>query len=462
MIPIILSGGSGSRLWPLSRRSSPKQFLALHTPNTLFQETVLRLKNLKLSKPIVVCNEGHRFTVANNIQDIGCKAQQIILEPIGRNTAPAIAVAALSALEKDADSILLVLPADHQIENEEALAQAYKTARELAEKDYLVTFGVKPTEAHTGYGYIKLGQELNPGANEITSFIEKPIKEKAEEFFNDGGYLWNSGMFCFKAARYISELEQYQPELLKYAKEAVNSSKEDFDFTRLDQAVFEKCENISIDYAVMEHTQKGCVVSIDAQWSDIGSWDAVWAVSNKDVHNNVQKGDVIEEDTKDSFLYSPDKLLVTLGVENLVIINLPDVVLVADKSKVQNIKTIVERLKSEKRSEVIHHTSVDRPWGCYDLLYKDSSTEVKHITIKPKGKIALQQHKHRSEHWVVVKGSAKVVKDDETLFLEENDSIEIPMNVNHSLENTGDENLEIFEIRTGSYIGEDDVVRVGG
>ncbi len=462
MIPVILSGGSGARLWPLSRESSPKQFLSLHTENTLFQETILRLKNLNFLDPIVVCNENHRFTVANNIHQINANALKIILEPVGKNTAPAIAVAALTAMQNDKDAIILVLPADHEIKNEKALASAFKVAEQLAKEDYLVTFGIKPTEPHVGYGYIKLGDPLLEGANEITSFVEKPEKKIAEEFLSDGGYLWNSGMFCFKASRYISELQLYHPELLEHAERSMLKSKNDFDFVRLEKESFEKCDNISIDYAVMEKTKKSCVVAIDAQWSDIGSWDAVWDASTKDSNNNVCKGDVVEEDTNNSFLYSPDKLLVTLGVDNLMVVNLPDAILIADKERAQNVKSIVERLKLENRSEVKHHSKVDRPWGDYDLLYKGSSSEIKHITIKPKGKISLQKHSHRSEHWIVIKGSAKVIKGEETLHLSENDSINIPMNVSHSLENAGDDILEIIEVRSGHYIGEDDVLRVAG
>ncbi len=460
MIPIILSGGSGTRLWPLSRPLYPKQFLSLHSEKTLFQETVTRLKQLELSDPIVVCNEEHRFIVAENMQSIGYKAQDIILEPVGRNTAPAIAAAALVALQNNKDPILMVLPADHIIKDIEALAAATNIAKSLAEKGHMVTFGITPTEPHTGYGYIKLGKNLKAGANEISAFTEKPDLKTAQDFIESKDYLWNSGMFCFKASRYLAELEKHQPELLKHVKNAIKNTKKDLDFNRLPQEDFEKCPSISIDYAVMEHTKKGSVVALDAQWSDIGSWDSVWKVSEKDDKDNVCKGDVLVEDSHKNFIYAQDKLISVLGVEDLIIIDTQDALLVANKNKVQDIKKIVDRLQASNRSEAKHHRTVYRPWGHYDSICHGERDQVKRISVKPGAKLSLQKHHHRSEHWVVVKGTAKVTKGEETLLLTENESVYLPLGVVHALENPGKIPLEIIEVQTGAYLGEDDIVRL--
>ncbi len=460
MIPIILSGGSGGRLWPLSRPLYPKQFLALHSDKTLFQETVYRLKQLGLEDPIVVCNEEHRFIVAENMQNIGYKAQDIVLEPIGRNTAPAIAAAALIAMQKGQDPLLMVLPADHIIEDMKALAQATKTAQEMAEQGYMVTFGITPTEPHTGYGYIEIGQALESEAHEIAAFKEKPDLQTAEGFVQSGKYLWNSGMFCFKASRYLSEIEAHQPDLLAHVKEAVKNARYDLDFIRLPQDEFEKCADISIDYAVMEHTQKGCVVALDAQWNDIGSWDAVWAVSPKDSDENVCQGDVIVRDSHNNFIHSQDKLVTVLGVDNLIVVDTQDALLVADKTKVQDVKLIVDQLKVMQRSEAKHHRTVYRPWGHYDSICHGERDQVKRISVKPGAKLSLQKHNHRSEHWVIVKGTAKVTKGEESFLLTENESVYIPLGIVHALENPGKIMLEIIEVQTGSYLGEDDIIRL--
>jgi len=462
MIPVILSGGSGSRLWPLSRQSSPKQFLALHTQNTLFQETLMRLNNIGLDAPIIVCNDAHRFTVANNIDDISYKAQDIILEPMGRNTAPAIAVAALVALKNGDDPVIAVLPADHTIEDEGVFGEALKLANNMAEKGYLVTFGITPTEAHTGYGYIEVGEALESKANKVSSFVEKPNEKKAKALLEGGQHLWNSGMFCFKASVYLEELKKFQPEMVVEAKNSLTNAQDDFEFTQLNRDDFEKCNDISIDYAVMEKTDKACVIAINTQWNDIGSWDAVWEVSEKDSDNNICTGDVINRDSKDSFIYSPDKLLVTLGVEDMIVVNTPDAVLVADKSRTQDVKNVVDILKKNKRKEVQYHNRVDRPWGYYDLLHEGTAAEVRRLVIKPDAQIVLQKHQKRSEHWVVVKGQAEVIKDDTVQQVKQNESIYIAAGVAHSLKNNGDIDLEIIEIRTGDYLGEDDVVRIGG
>lgn len=464
MIPVILSGGSGSRLWPLSRQFCPKQFLDIHTDNTLFQETILRLKRLDCADSIVVCNKDHRFAVANNLQDVSARSKKIILEPVGRNTAPAIAAAALVAIENNEDPVILVLPADHTIQNEAALSEAYKTAEKFAKQDYLVTFGIQATSPHTGYGYIKRGKELEGKASEVGAFIEKPNQEKAENFLKEGGYLWNSGMFCFKASRFLQELGQHHPQMLKTVKDSVANAKEDYDFFRLAKEDFSQAENISIDYAVMEKTDKACVVSIDAEWNDIGSWDAVWDVCSKDPDGNVcqskNKGDMILKDTKDSFIHASDKLLVGIGLENLMVIDTPDALLVADKKKAQDVKIIVEQLKKENRVEAKNHSKVDRPWGYFDLLHQSETSEIKHISIKEGAQLTLQKHEHRSEHWVVLKGKARVTKQDDVLTLEENQSVYIPVGAEHSLENIGDGSLEIIEVRTGTYIDEEDIIRI--
>lgn len=460
MIPVILSGGSGTRLWPLSRPLYPKQFLALHTDKTLFQETVSRLKHLGSLDPIVVCNDEHRFIVAENLRDIGCTAQNIILEPVGRNTAPAIAAAALVAMKDGDDPILIVLPADHIIEDIDAFGAAVEIAKKLAGKGRLVTFGITPTEAHTGYGYIELGKSLETGVHKIADFKEKPDQKTAEEFVKSGQYLWNGGMFCFRASSFLAELKKLQPALLKQVKNAVDGSKVDLDFDRLEQDAFEKCPDISIDYAVMEHTKNGVVVALDAAWSDIGAWDSVWNVAAKDADGNVCKGDVIVRDSKNNLIYSQNKLVSVLGVEGLIVIETQDAILVANKDSVQDVKKIVDTLKAAGRSEAKHHRTVYRPWGHYDSICMGERDQVKRITVKPGAKLSLQKHHHRSEHWVVVKGTAYVTKGDEILTLTENESVYLPLGIVHALENPGKIDLEIIEVQTGSYLGEDDIIRL--
>ncbi len=460
MIPVILSGGSGTRLWPLSRTLYPKQFLPLHSDKTLFQETVCRLKNLGLADPIVVCNEEHRFIVAENLQDIGYKAQNIVLEPAGRNTAPAIAAAALIAMKHNDDPLLMILPADHLIEDMDAFAASTKIAQNLAGKGHMVTFGIKPTHAHTGYGYIEIGELIEDNANEIARFKEKPDKKTAEEFIKSGRYLWNSGMFCFKASKYLAELEKYQPELLKHAKASVDNARNDLDFNRLDKDTFEQCPDIAIDYAVMENTKNGVVVGLDANWSDIGSWESVWEASEKDENANVCKGDIITQDSNNNYIYSDDKLITTLGVENLVIIDTQDALLVANKDNVQDIKLIVNKLKQAGRSETLEHKTVYRPWGHYTSISKGQRHQTKRISVKSGAKLSLQKHMHRSEHWIVVRGTAKVTKGEETFLLSETQSVYIPVGVVHALENPGKIDLEIIEVQTGSYLGEDDIIRL--
>lgn len=466
MYPIILSGGSGTRLWPLSRSLYPKQFLALHTEHTLFQETLLRLKDIANNPAIIVSNKDHRFLVAENLREINYEAECILLEPEQRNTAPAIATAALSVLSvlnDDKDAVLLVLPSDHVISDINVFKAAVKTAEELAKKDYMVTFGVVPTHAHTGYGYIEFGEAIEAieeGAFSILSFEEKPDLETAERFVRDGRYLWNSGMFCFKAASYLAELERRHPDIIEHAKRSLEHAEKDLDFVRLEKDSFSLCENISIDYAVMEHTKKGATVTLGAGWSDIGSWDSLWQVCRKDKNENVVKGDVIAKDTTNSFIYGEDKLICTLGLDNLIIVDTQDALFVADKNQVQGVKDIIGTLKKENRKEVKHHRTVYRPWGHYDSICFGESDQVKRISVKPGAKLSLQKHFHRSEHWIVVKGTARVIRGEETLTISENESVYLPLGTVHALENIGEIVLEIIEVQTGSYLGEDDILRL--
>ncbi|OFW88915.1 MAG: mannose-1-phosphate guanylyltransferase/mannose-6-phosphate isomerase [Alphaproteobacteria bacterium RIFCSPHIGHO2_02_FULL_46_13] len=461
MIPVILSGGSGSRLWPLSRTQYPKQFIALHNNHTLYQNTLLRLSSIGTSPAIVVCNEDHRFVVAESTRELGLHWNKIILEPFGRNTAPAIAIAALTALQSYGDDcILLILPADHIIENEAAFADAVKLAERAAIADKIVTFGVKPTEAHTGYGNIQIGQEVDSKIHAIQSFKEKPNQETAEKYLSSGNYLWNGGMFAFKASVFIEELQKYHPEILETARKAFDNAKSDLDFLRLDKKEFEKCPDISIDYAVMEHTDKGVVVMLDAKWSDVGAWDSVWQVSDKDENGNVCKGDILTFDTSDSYIYAGNKLVTVLGLKDVIVIDTQDAILVANKSNVQDIKRIVDAIKSKDRSEYKHHRTVFRPWGHYDSICVGERDQVKRITVKPGAKLSLQKHAHRSEHWVVVKGTARVTKGEEVFILSENESVYLPVGIVHALENPTDAPLEIIEVQTGTYLGEDDIIRL--
>ena len=459
MHPIILSGGTGSRLWPLSRPLYPKQFLRLHSDKTLFQETVLRLDGMDLLSPTIICNEEHRFIVAENMRTIDREYTDIILEPVGRNTAPAIATAAIMAIKQDENAILLVLSADHVIDDNKAFGNAVKQAGKIAEKGYLVTFGIKPSEPHTGYGYIEKGKAIDEGSYNLAAFKEKPDLQTAQSFVDSGDYLWNSGMFCFKASAYIEELKKNSPDIITHAKAAIEKSKDDLDFTRLDKDEFEKCEDISIDYAVMEKTDKGAVVALDSKWSDVGSWDSVWQVSKKDDDGNVCIGDIIAKSTKDCLIRA-NKLVCTIGLENMIIVDTQDALLVADKKYDQDVKAIVEDLKKANRKEAKHHRTVYRHWGHYDSICHGDRDQVKRISVKPGAKLSLQKHFHRSEHWVVVKGTAKVTKGEETLTISENESVYLPVGIVHALENPGKIMLEIIEVQTGSYLGEDDIVRL--
>ena len=446
----------------MSRQFTPKQFLTLNGENTLFQETVERTKKFDFDDPMLACLDGHGFVISNNLNDIGQRAKNIILQPAKRSTAPAIAASAFRALQLEKDPILLVLPVDHVFENDAALATAFKAAEKLAEKGLLVTFGVKPTEAHTGYGYIKVGQKIGICSNEINRFIEKPNKEKAELLLREGGYIWNSGMFCFKASAYLDELKVFYPDMYKQVQKSVENAQHDCEFTNLEQESFAKCQDISVDYAVMEKTDKGCVVEIDAQWNDIGAWDAVFEISDKDENNNVTIGDTLEEDSFNNFIYSKDKLLVTLGVDNLTIVNTPDAILVASNYHANDVKNIVDRLKEQNRKEVDYHAKSDTPWGVSNVLHQGTMSEVKRLSVKPGAKVQSIDHAYQSEHWIILKGRARAVGGGRSEILTRDNSIHVEQNAIYSFENIGEDNLEIIQIKTGDGVEENNVIKING
>lgn len=458
MIPVILSGGSGTRLWPLSRGQYPKQFLPLVSDNTMLQETVLRLDGLAGLKPLIaVCNEDHRFMLAEQLREINCPVGAIILEPVGKNTAPAVALAALTA--KSPDDVLLVLPADHVIGNTAAFHDAVKEAAKLAEQGFMVTFGIVPVAPETGYGYIKRGLNAHGQAFDVGAFVEKPDAETAQAYIASGDYYWNSGMFAFKAGVFLSELERFNPQMLSVCREALQAAKADFDFTRLDKTIFATCLSDSIDYAVMEKTDKAVVIPLAADWNDVGSWSALWEVLAKDENGNATKGDVLAVETQNSFIHSANKLVATVGVDGLVIVETDDAVMVAPKDRVQEVKLLVDLLKQKQRSEATFHRKVYRPWGHYDSVDNGERHQTKRIVVKPGAKLSLQKHHHRAEHWIVVKGTALVIKEGETILLTENQSTHIPLGMVHSLQNPGVIPLEMVEVQSGSYLGEDDIVR---
>ena len=459
MIPVILSGGSGTRLWPLSRGQYPKQFLPLVSKQTMVQETLARLDGLSgLQAPIAVCNEDHRFIMAEQLREISAHPKAIILEPVGKNTAPAVAVAALTAAEND---VLLILPADHVIVDTAAFHNAVAQARKMAEQGYLVTFGIVPTEAQTGYGYIKGGDVLQEQAYNVAAFVEKPDKATATRYIESGDYYWNSGMFAFTAGTFLKELAKFNPNMLAVCQKALAAAKTDLDFTRLDKALFSTCPADSIDYAVMEKTDKAVVIPLSAGWNDVGSWSALWDVIPKDAAGNAISGDVLAVDSGNSFVYSENKLVAVIGIHDLVVVETSDAVMVASKDKVQQVKQIVDELKKQGRSEAQNHRKVFRPWGHYDSVDNGDRHQTKRIVVKPGAKLSMQKHHHRAEHWVVVKGTALVSKGDEQMLITENESTFIPLGVVHSLENPGVIPLEIVEVQSGSYLGEDDIVRFG-
>ncbi|EKO9268936.1 mannose-1-phosphate guanylyltransferase/mannose-6-phosphate isomerase [Escherichia coli] len=460
IIPIIMAGGSGTRLWPLSRSLYPKQFLSLINENSLLQETLKRLDGLNCLPPVIVSNNEHRFIVAEQLRQFGVDDFQIILEPVGRNTAPAVALAALKSLELHGDHHMLVLAADHAIQDIEAFHAAVLAAEQESVDNKLVIFGIVPTKPETGYGYIKKGEQVKNSVFKVNSFVEKPDLETAKNYLEQKCYLWNSGMFMFKASVYLDELKKFRPDILAACKESLSSASTDLDFIRLNSDVFAECPDESIDYAVMEKTQDCVVIPLDADWSDIGSWTSLWEISEKDEHENVSHGDVINYNSRNNYIYSEGSLISTVGVNNLIIVQTKDALLVAQQDNVQDIKKIVEILKKQKRSEHISHREVYRPWGRYDSVERGDRYQVKRITVKPGECLSTQMHHHRAEHWVVVAGTAKVTCGERTFFVTENESTFIPIGTVHTLENPGKIPLEVIEIQSGVYLGDDDIVRL--
>ncbi len=464
IVPLILCGGSGSRLWPLSRESYPKQFLSIKKEEkfSLLQQTIIRISTLKnLKKPILICNEEHRFIVAEQMRELNIEEFIIILEPFGRNTAPAITLAALKSLELYEDPTLLVLSSDHEIKKKEEFLKVINVGLRFAEMNKLVTFGVVPRSPEVGYGYIK---SIKPFSSKlegykIESFIEKPDKKTAQKLIKDNRYTWNSGIFMFKSKEIIKELDKFSPEILICCKNALDKSKVDLDFQRLDKDSFKKCDNLSIDIAVMEKTIRGMVIPLDVGWSDIGSWEVVWETSNKDQDGNYTEGKVVLENTKNSYLRSENRLIVGIDLKNLIVVETRDAILISEKNSSQKVKNIVNHLKKNNMPEGITHSKVYRPWGHYLSVVEANRWQLKLITVKPEAKLSLQMHHHRSEHWVVVSGTAKVEVDSTLKILSENQSIYIPLGSKHRLSNPGKIPLTLIEVQSGSYVGEDDIVR---
>ncbi|MGX1997427.1 mannose-1-phosphate guanylyltransferase/mannose-6-phosphate isomerase [Xanthomonas axonopodis pv. cassiae] len=456
VLPIILSGGSGTRLWPLSRESYPKQFLPLVGDKSMLQSTWLRAAPVAGHAPIVVANEEHRFMAAEQLQQLGVKPSAILLEPKGRNTAPAIAVAALEATRDGADPLLLVLPSDHVIQNEAAFQAAVTLAATAAEQGKLVTFGIKPTAPETGYGYIKAG--AGTGASAVERFVEKPDLATAQSYLASGEYYWNSGMFLFRASRYLEELRKFHPAIADACQKAWENGKRDADFTRLDKDAFAASPSDSIDYAVMEKTADAVVVPLDAGWNDVGSWSSLLDVSSQDAQGNAHHGDVIQLDCQNTYAYG-SRLIAMVGLEDVVVVETPDAVLVGHRDRIQEVKDVVSHIKTAGRSEATWHRKVYRPWGAYDSIDMGQRHQVKRITVKPGAVLSLQMHHHRAEHWIVVSGTAEVTRGEEVLLLTENQSTYIPLGVTHRLRNPGKLPLELIEVQSGSYLGEDDIVR---
>ncbi len=461
LTPVILCGGSGTRLWPLSRNAYPKQLLPLISENSLLQDTLLRVRTIsKVTAPLVICHEEYRFLIAEQLHEIDVKNAQIILEPFGKNTAPAAAIAALQLSRDGSDPILLVLPADHAIKNMATFHAAVREAQRLAEQGSLVTFGVVPTKPETGYGYIKKAEAVQGTEGyHVEKFVEKPDIATAEKYIQSGQYFWNSGIFMFRASSYLAELKKFAPEMLAACEKTVAGMTSDLDFTRIQKNDFAACASDSIDYAVMEKTQIASVIPLDADWSDVGSWAALWEAQDADQDGNVMHGDVIAENVTNSYLRAESRMLAVVGVTDHVIVETPDAVLVAHKDNCQDVKEMVARLKKNQRSEANLHRRVYRPWGHYETIDQSTNFLVKRITVKPGAILSLQMHHKRSEHWVVVSGEANVTRDEEVFVLSANQSTYIPVGVKHRLENKGKVNLELIEVQSGSYLGEDDIVR---
>jgi mannose-1-phosphate guanylyltransferase / mannose-6-phosphate isomerase len=459
LVPVILSGGAGTRLWPLSREMYPKQLLALTGKHTMLQDTALRLQGIAGAEPpIVVCNEAHRFTVAEQIRALGMQASAILLEPAGRNTAPAVALASLKAHAMDPEAIIVVAPADHVIRDTRVFQTAAEVAAGLAEGGKLVTFGIVAHAPETGYGYIRRGDGNGP-AYPVAQFIEKPPLDVAAQFVASGDYFWNSGMFVFRAGRYLAELEAFAPDILQASKAAFMAARTDLDFVRIDKTEFEKCRSESIDYAVMEKTHDAVVLPLDAGWSDVGSWSSLFDALPADEDGNVLQGDVLVHDTHDCYVHSTSRLVAAVGMDDHIIVETKDAILVAPKERVQDVKELVAMIKKSGRSESSLHREVFRPWGSYDSIDNGERFQVKRLTVKPGGVLSLQMHHHRAEHWIVVQGTARITCNDKTFLLSENESTYIPIGATHRIENPGKVSLHIVEVQSGSYLGEDDIVR---
>lgn len=458
LVPVILSGGSGTRLWPLSRAGYPKQFLPLTGEDSMLQATWSRLAGMgELGSPVVVTGEDHRFMVAEQLRQVGCHPASILLEPVGRNTAPAIAAAAMQARAQGTDPLLLVLPSDHVVTDEEAFRDAVARARVAAREGALVTFGIVPTHAETGYGYIKLG--AGEGVRRVEEFVEKPDAVTAQRYLDSGQYAWNSGMFLFRASRYLEELEAQRPDIHRACRSAFDAASADVDFLRLDADAFEVCPDESIDYAVMENTAAAQVLPIDVGWNDVGSWAALWEVTGHDEAGNAQHGDIVSMNCRNCLTWSNERLVATIGLEDTVVVDTDDALLVARRDQVQDVRAVVKQLRASGRAETEHHRKVYRPWGAYDAVDREERFQVKRITVKPGGQLSLQMHHHRAEHWVVVSGTARVTRGEEEFLLGENESTFIPIGTRHRLENPGKMPLELIEVQSGSYLGEDDIVR---
>ena len=459
--PVILAGGAGSRLWPVSREFYPKPLLPMFGANSLLQDTVTRLDGIStVNKPLFVCNEEHRFLLAEQVRALGKDPEAILLEPEGRNTAPALTLAALYLVGKDPDAIMVVMPADHVIPDQAAFSAAVEQGAGLAEQGYLVTFGVVSDKPETGYGYIRRGNELDgSGVFQVERFVEKPDLDTAEEYTRSGDYYWNSGIFLMRADRWLEEIAKFRPGILQASQAAMADSKQDSDFVRVDKQAFLSSPSDSIDYAVLENTDRAAVIPLTTSWSDVGCWSAVWEISERDGAGNVSKGDVLVHESRNSLLLADSRCVAAVGLDDVIVVETADAVLVADKKRCQDVKAIIDQLKASDREEYRFHTRVYRPWGDYEGIDLGTRYQVKRLRVKPGAKLSLQMHHHRAEHWIVVSGTARVTRGDDVFILSENESTYIPVGTQHRLENPGTIPLEIIEVQSGSYLGEDDIVR---